>query len=311
MIVAIAVLSSRGLTTPKSSAIPIFHGYYLSALQEGCHSKTNESTIRPSGVAQFRSCIAKHLDLQETQREYAQLNDFSRIQFFDKYCPQINSSLECFGPMMEDLRRCRDPEDMKLYEVVAETLPKAVSWICLNHGEVFAKLKDPRTQMCLDSLESKAEVKCGRGMSSVFKPRRRRISQYEEVECRGFIETHNCIVEKYISCGVAEAKELLDLFYKPIMEATSKAAVLPEKTQNSSSSLSLGDSLDISVPFVGDLEGACLARTGSNDTFEEIISTVYMVPLCFALNLEVDRLMADAQDLAEASGTTRVEFFKR
>lgn len=122
----------------ESSAIPIFHGYYLSALQEGCHSKTNESTIRPSGVAQFRSCIAKHLDLQETQREYAQLNDFSRIQFFDKYCPQINSSLECFGPMMEDLRRCRDPEDMKLYEVVAETLPKAVSWICLNHGEVFA-----------------------------------------------------------------------------------------------------------------------------------------------------------------------------
>uniref|UniRef100_A0A8D8BT99 (northern house mosquito) hypothetical protein n=1 Tax=Culex pipiens TaxID=7175 RepID=A0A8D8BT99_CULPI len=216
VIAAIAVLSSR-----ESSAVPIFHGYYLSALQEGCHSKTNESTSTPSGVAQFRSCIAKHLDLQETQREYAQLNDFSRIQFFDKYCPQINSSLECFGPMMEDLRRCRDPEDMKLYEVVAETLPKAVSWICLNHGEVFAKLKDPRTQMCLDSLESKAGVTCGRGMSSVFMPRRRRISQYEEVECRGFIETHNCIVEKYISCGVAEAKELLDLFYKPIMEASS------------------------------------------------------------------------------------------
>lgn len=98
---------------------------------------------------------------------------------------------------------------------------------------------------------------------------------------------------------------------KKYFKLASKAAVLPEKTQNSSSSLSLGDSLDISVPFVGDLEGACLVRTGSNDTFEEIISTVYVVPLCFALNLEVDRLMADAQDLAEASETTRVEFFKR
>lgn len=222
VIVAIVglVLGSR-----ECSAIPIFHGYYLSALQEGCHStKDNENST--SEVAEFRNCIANHIDLQETQRQYAQLNDFTRIQFFDKYCPQINSSLECFGPMMENLRRCRDPEDMKLYEVVAETLPTAVSWICLNHGAVFAKLKDARTQKCLDELESKEGLKCGRGISSVFIPRRHRISQYGESECRGFIEMHNCIVGKYVFCGVAEAKELLDLFYKPIMEASSCRMVL-------------------------------------------------------------------------------------
>lgn len=226
VIVAIAVLSSR-----ESSAIPIFHGYYLSALQEGCHSKANENfksnhTSGADGVAQFRDCIAKYLDLKETQREYAQLNDVTRVQFYDKYCPQINSSLECFGPMMEDLRRCRNPEDMKLYEVLAETLPTAVSWICLNHGEVFAKLKDPRTQICLDKLEAQESTKCGRRMSSVFMPRRHRITEYDESECREFIDMHNCKVEKYIACGVTKGKELLDLFYKPIMEASSCQATL-------------------------------------------------------------------------------------
>ncbi|XP_055621071.1 uncharacterized protein LOC129765171 [Toxorhynchites rutilus septentrionalis] len=60
------------------------------------------------------------------------------------------------------------------------------------------------------------------------------------------------------------------------------------------------------VDFISELRSMCLKRTGSNDTFDPLMTAVQNGAMCFAKKLDVDEFFGHAENLTSAN---RVQFF--
>ncbi|XP_065083983.1 uncharacterized protein LOC135706310 [Ochlerotatus camptorhynchus] len=170
-----------------------------------------------SGFSFVPICFAGHLDLDGLSDDLEVLNDTNRVQFFDKYCPQVNESLQCVNPMLELLRKCWDGEELAFLDIMINLLPEALNLICKGHGEIFFRLDGPEYEKCLDKFDDYA-IECAGKMSNTTEAMY--LSKFGEIQCGELRDFRGCISDKLDSCKAQGVIDLVDLFYRPVVKAS-------------------------------------------------------------------------------------------
>lgn len=193
----------------------------IASLEGQCLQRTGSPETFEKLMAGFAfapMCFAGHLDLDGLTSGIWTLEESNRVQFFDTYCPQLNQSLQCVNPMFELLRKCWDGEELAILDITINMVPEALNLICKDHGELFFRLDGPEYNKCVEKFEEYAEECSGKISNST---ETLYLSRLDAEQCRELTEFHGCVEEKLEICKAPGIIDLVDVFYKPLMKASS------------------------------------------------------------------------------------------
>ncbi|XP_019536532.2 uncharacterized protein LOC109407823 isoform X1 [Aedes albopictus] len=204
----------------------------IESLERQCLQRTGSSETFEKLVAGFTfapMCFAGHLDLDGLISGFDELNDSNRVQYFDTYCPQLNQSLQCVNPLFDLLRKCWDGEELAIWDIMFNMVPEALNLICKDHGEIFFRLDRPEYSMCVTRFEDYA-VECAGKISNSTETMH--LSKLNEEQCYELREFRSCVAQKLDICKASGIIELADVFYKPLMKASSCAKYIDLEPNN-------------------------------------------------------------------------------
>ncbi|XP_062705379.1 uncharacterized protein LOC134287509 isoform X1 [Aedes albopictus] len=204
----------------------------IESLEKQCLQRTGSSETFEKLVAGYTfapMCFAGYLDLDGLDSGFDELDDSNRVQYFDTYCPQLNQSLQCVNPMFDLLRKCWDGEELAFWDIMFNMVPEALNLICKDHGEILFRLGRPDYDMCKTRFEDYA-VECTDKISNYTETMK--LSKLNEDQCYELREFRNCAAEKLNICKGSGIIELADVFYKPLMKASSCAKYIDSEPNN-------------------------------------------------------------------------------
>lgn len=193
----------------------------IGSLERQCLERTGSPETFEKLVAGFTfapMCFAGHLDLDGLISGFDGLDDSNRVQYFDTYCPQLNQSLQCVNPLFDLLRKCWDGEELAVWDTMFNIVPEALNLICKDHGEIFFRLDSPEYEKCVASFEDYA-VECSGKISNSTETMY--LSRLNKEQCYELREFRNCVAEKLNICKASAIIELTDVFYRPLIKASS------------------------------------------------------------------------------------------
>ncbi|XP_062552756.1 uncharacterized protein LOC134217924 [Armigeres subalbatus] len=196
-------------------------GEFIESLERQCLLRTGSADTFEQLVVGFAFvpiCIAGHLDFDGLNSDLGGLDETNRVQFFDTYCPQVNQSLQCINPVLGQLRKCFEGEELGVLDILINMLPEAVNLICKDHGEIFFRLEGPEYEKCMQNFEGYA-VECSGKISNATEALD--LSKFGEEHCRELSDFRTCIADKLEICKAPGIIDLFDLFYKPVVKSTS------------------------------------------------------------------------------------------
>ncbi|XP_055608425.1 27 kDa hemolymph glycoprotein-like [Uranotaenia lowii] len=204
---------------------------WLGELQSMCLNKTGSNETMTMIIAQVGMlpfCMNFQVDLEALSKDVDTLTaDLAvRKPFFEKYCPQVQSALGCLDPVVHELRKCMDPEEAELVDILINMIPEGLNLICKNDGAIlfseegFSKCEDKAMEYigeCLELISNTTEALD--------------ISDYDKKECDDLAATRGCLATKLNECEGSSWMDIIDLFYKPIIKASPcKKFIILEET---------------------------------------------------------------------------------
>lgn len=113
---------------------------YLDLLEPSClrltgSNKTYEQLVINSVYVPLY--LSSKLDVADFQRDLKTLDESNRAKFFPKYCRQLHRSLSVLEPVTTELRKCLDPEEVELLDLLIDMLPEAINLACKDNGQIF------------------------------------------------------------------------------------------------------------------------------------------------------------------------------
>nr|ABF18223.1 hemolymph protein-like protein [Aedes aegypti] len=195
----------------------------IESLERQCLQLTGSTETFEKLVAGFSfapMCFAGHLDLEGLAADIIELNDSNRAKFFGTYCPQMNESLQCINPLFELLRTCWDGEDLAIMDIMYNMIPEALNLMCKDHGEIFFRLEGPEYNKCVEKFDdytAECSGKISNSTETMY------LSKLDEGQCRELGDFRGCIAEKLQICKAPGIIDLIDIFYKPMVKASSCA----------------------------------------------------------------------------------------
>lgn len=193
----------------------------VESLERQCLQQTGSSETFEKLAAGFSfapMCFAGHLNLDGLISGIWVLEEPNRVEFFDTYCPQLNQSLQCVYPLFDLLRKCWAGEELAILDIVINMVPEALNLICKDHGEIFFRLDGPEYNKCFEKFEAYTEECSGKISNST---EALYLSKLDPEQCRELEDFHGCVEDKLEICKAPGIIDLVDVFYKPLMKASS------------------------------------------------------------------------------------------
>ncbi|XP_055608427.1 27 kDa hemolymph glycoprotein-like [Uranotaenia lowii] len=191
----------------------------LSELQSKCLNKTgsNETVGMVVGlIDMLPSCMNLQVDLDALRREFFSLTaDLAvRKPFFEKYCPQVTSALGCLHPVVHELRKCLDPEETEVINILVNNIPEGIKLVCKNDGEILVAESSIKCEENLMEYVNECFGLTSKITGELI------ISDYYKKECDDPSATRSCLATKLNECGGSSWMDVIDLFFKPIVKAS-------------------------------------------------------------------------------------------
>uniref|UniRef100_A0A8D8BAM9 (northern house mosquito) hypothetical protein n=1 Tax=Culex pipiens TaxID=7175 RepID=A0A8D8BAM9_CULPI len=190
---------------------------FLGEVESSCRKMTGSNETYEMMVlhaALVPLCIISKLDIESFSTDLDNLDETNRTEFFPKYCPQLHDSLSCLEPVTAELRKCLDPEEVEVLDVIVNMLPEGLNLACKDNGQIF--FMDDSSK-CLDKFAGYVK-KCAAKVSKTTEAVD--LSNYGPKQCNELAEVRECFEQKTAGCKGPRLTDIFDLFYRPILKAT-------------------------------------------------------------------------------------------
>ncbi|XP_055597868.1 uncharacterized protein LOC129747599 [Uranotaenia lowii] len=168
------------------------------------------------GLEYSQKCIPQIVDMSALTEDIQTLTNSTRAAFAQKYCPQFNLSVPCFGEAFDGLAKCSgkdQPDKMKTLNF--KIIYSFVDAVCRNDGLLIMGFLDPKFSSCLPEFVQSA---FGCGAASLLNAKS--LEHLTEQQCRDMKGAQDCMREKVEKCQSESMTEILDAVLQPIKNFT-------------------------------------------------------------------------------------------
>lgn len=192
---------------------------FIKGVEVQCLNKTGSNhtfEMIALNAAMLPLCVMSNLDLEAFPADLENLNETTRHQFFPTYCPQVRETLSCLDPITTELRKCLDPEEIEVMEIVIQMIPEGLDLVCKNDGQIFF-MEGTNFEECIDKFPQYVD-KCADKMSNATDVMD--LSNYGPQECDELHQVRDCFSEQLVDCKATQLMDIFDLFYRPMVKAS-------------------------------------------------------------------------------------------
>lgn len=192
---------------------------FLGEVESSCRKLTGSNETYEMMVlnaALVPLCVISKLDIESFSTDLDNLDETNRTEFFPKYCPQLHDSLSCLQPVTAELRKCLDPEEVEVLDVIVNMLPEGLNLACKDNGQIFF-MDDSDFNECSDKFVGYVE-KCADKISNTTDAMN--LSSYGPKQCDELSQVRECFEQQMVECKAPKLIEIFDLFYRPMVKAS-------------------------------------------------------------------------------------------
>lgn len=193
-------------------------GKWSNQVQEACRNQTGSEQSWEKLVsiaAEIPSCVMRKFNYTSYLVDALNLNADTRIDFFDKYCPQLNDTITCFTPVFNEFRKCYSESQQVALNIVFQQLVPTVNLFCKDHGDIFFE-NNEKIPPC-PTLQASVEA-C---MSNISQDTDAvDMSNYGSKECGEIVELYDCFKDAFVECRMPRFMEFIDLYLIPTVQAS-------------------------------------------------------------------------------------------
>lgn len=215
--------------------------FFLGQLQPICYNRTGSNDTYKAIASHFYAlpiCVLMNLDLKDFVEDAERLNSVTRHYFFPKYCPQLRSTLQCIEPLLREMRKCGDEDDVFVLRAVSHALPEIIDLICDKNGDIlFGKF---RVQCNIhynaiqilhfgNPVENTDYNTCLNGITDYFTQCNATFSNatyamdssnYGPEQCEELVNFRKCLENKMNLCNGPRLMDVFDVLYRAMVSAS-------------------------------------------------------------------------------------------
>lgn len=191
----------------------------LSEVESSCRKMTGSNETYEKLVASsymIPICVMSKLDLESFSNDLDNLDESTRAEFFPKYCPQLHDSLSCLEPATAEIRKCLDPEEIEVLDIIVNILPEGLNLACKDNGQIFF-MDDVNFDECGNKFVNHVE-KCADKISNATEAMD--LSNYGQKQCDELAQVRECFEQQLVECKAPRLMDIFDLFYRPMVKAS-------------------------------------------------------------------------------------------
>ncbi|KXJ73106.1 hypothetical protein RP20_CCG016523 [Aedes albopictus] len=206
---------------------------FLGQLQPICYNRTGSNNTYKAIASHFYAlpiCVLMNLDLKDFVEDAERLNSVTRHYFFPKYCPQLRSTLQCIEPLLREMRKCGDDDDVFVLRAVSHALPEIIDLICDKNGDIlFVENTDYNT--CLNGMTDYF-TQCNATFSNATYAMDS--SNYGPEQCEELVNFRKCLENKMNLCNGPRLMDVFDVLYRAMVSASpcSNFIILPGQKED-------------------------------------------------------------------------------